>query len=295
MLHELIEPIEIRKQNVLDFLNSIDSSLTYEVTVIHDQLGRTKTDPDLDVSFHFPFIFQYIFWIYKNQLNNAKISQIIVVSKETLKGAKEVNKFRRANNLPQLQIECIDEVQNEVNKPNQDTKISSSDLRKKALGTRLREPSLNRPYFPTYPYIIGLTGGIVSGKSSMAKHFEKLGAAIIDCDELAYDIYRPGTKCHANLVSRLGADILDENNQIDQINLEQVFSADKTKINEFNDILWPELKLELLKRIEQIRRDKTHDVVMIESSALLQAGWQRKVHEVWSIIIPKKMVSIKWF
>lgn len=81
----------------------------------------------------------------------------------------------------------------ETNEEGKETKISSSNQRMDLLGTRLKEPT-PKPHLPKYPYIIGLIGGIASGKSVISQHFEKLGAAVINCDRLAHEVYEPGMK-----------------------------------------------------------------------------------------------------
>lgn len=158
------------------------------------------------------------------------------------------------------------------------------------LGTRIREPT-PKPHLPLYPYIIGLIGGIASGKSVISQYFENLGACVINCDKLAHEIYEPRKPCHAKLIDHFGKDILNDQGKIDRRKLGTIVFADKTKLNELNHIVWPSLLDEVHRKIEYIRINKTYDIVMIEAAVLLQAGWQREVHEVWSFIVPPERVS----
>lgn len=201
-----------------------------------------------------------------------------------------MNEVRKANNLNPLQIHCIDIIELETNEEGKERKISSSNQRMDLLGTRLKEPT-PKPHLPNYPYIIGLIGGIASGKSIISQHFQNLGATVINCDKLAHEIYEPGTECHAKLVAHFGNDILNtDDNRINRKKLGSIVFADKQKLNELNAIVWPLLMEEVQKRIETIRREKSHDVVMIEAAVLLQAGWQSEMHEVWSLIVPAERV-----
>lgn len=185
----------------------------------------------------------------------------------------------------------IDIIELETNEEGKERKVSSSNQRMDLLGTRLKEP-IPKPHLPNYPYIIGLIGGIASGKSIISQHFEKLGATVINCDKLAHEIYEPGTECHAKLAAHFGNDILNiDDNRINRKKLGAIVFADKQKLNELNQIVWPLLMYEVQKRIENIRKEKSHDVVMIEAAVLLQAGWQREMHEVWSLIVPADRVS----
>ncbi|XP_031638702.1 bifunctional coenzyme A synthase [Contarinia nasturtii] len=260
LLHELIQPVKTRISVVRDFLETIDNTLIYEVVPIQDSFGPTKTVPDLDV---------------------------IIVSAETYRGGEKVNEIREANNLKKLQIHCIDIIELENNEEGKENKISSSNQRMDLLGTRLKKP-IPKPHLPNYPYIIGLIGGIASGKSIISQHFEKLGAAVINCDRLAHDVYEPGTDCHAKLATHFGNDILNasDDNRIDRKKLGAIVFSNKEKLNELNEIVWPALMKKVQERINQIRVEKSHDVVMIEAAVLLQAGWQHEMHEVWSLIVP---------
>lgn len=66
------------------------------------------------------------------------------------------------------------------------------------------------------PYIIGLTGGIASGKSSVAEKMEKLGAGLVNCDKLAHSLYLPGTDCFQKIVEHFGSSILNSDGSINR-------------------------------------------------------------------------------
>lgn len=72
-LPEFIEPLEIRKKKVLDFLRSIDSSLTYEVNVIEERFHRMKTDPNLNVS-NFLSLFILLHFFKKNRTSSDDVN-----------------------------------------------------------------------------------------------------------------------------------------------------------------------------------------------------------------------------
>lgn len=261
LLCELILPVETRINDVRNFLISIDNTLTYDVIAIQDAFGPTKSDPNIDM---------------------------LVVSTETLRGGVKVNEIRKTNQLNALQIHCIDLMEVETNEEGKEKKISSSNQRVELLGTLLKEPE-PKPYLPISPYIIGLTGGIASGKTSISQHFKQLGAAAINCDKLAHEIYEPGTKCYEKLIEHFGTDILSSDNRINRKILGAIVFENKTKLNELNEIVWPELQTEIQRLIGKVRIEKTHDVVIIEAAVLLHANEQRNMHEVWSSIVPVEL------
>lgn len=216
----------------------------------------------------------------------------MIVSKETFKGGEKVNEKRKANNLRELKVKCIDMIELETNDEGKEKKISSSNQRLDLLGMRLKEP-IPKPHLPNRPYIIGLIGGIASGKSVISQYFGNLGAYVINCDKLAHEIYEPGTKCHEKLISHFGIDIASDDNKINRKKLGGIVFTNKQKLMELNQIVWPELLIEVERRIEKVRNENSHDVVMIEAAVLLQAGWQRNMHEVWSVIVPSERVCMK--
>lgn len=218
--------------------------------------------------------------------------KVLVVSAETARGGAKVNEARRKQGWHELKVRAINLIEFDVSHEAKENKVSSSNQRLDLLGTRLRLP-IAKPNLPNYPYIIGLIGGIASGKSVISQHFEKLGAAVINCDKLAHEVYEPGTPCHAKLIEHFGTDIQHENGLINRKRLGAIVFADKQKLNELNEIVWPSLMVEVQRRIAQIRTEKSHDVVMIEAAVLLQAGWEKEMHEVWSLIVPAERVSHK--
>ena len=140
---------------------------------------------------------------------------------------------------------------------------------------------------PTKPYIVGLTGGIASGKSKMAERFASLGAYVMDCDKIAHEIYEPGQICYNRVVEQFGKDILDKNGRIDRTKLGPIVFANPSKLEELNNIVWPELMNEVKSRIQKLAdSDNSPQVVILEAAVLLKANWDQEVHEVWSMIVP---------
>lgn len=83
------------------------------------------------------------------------------------------------------------------------------------LGTLLK-PVVPNENIPKKPYVIGLTGGIASGKSNIGKCLQKHGAKIIDCDKVGHDIYKMGKPCYYKLIEEFGDGIVGENGEVDR-------------------------------------------------------------------------------
>lgn len=140
---------------------------------------------------------------------------------------------------------------------------------------------------PNAPYIVGLTGGIASGKSKMAERFANMGAYVIDCDKVAHQIYEPGQDCYKRVVEYFGKEILDNNEYIDRSKLGPIVFANPTQLEKLNEIVWPELMQEVKRRIKALTaQENPPQVIILEAAVLLKAGWHHEVHEIWSMIVP---------
>ncbi|KAG5680657.1 hypothetical protein PVAND_010151 [Polypedilum vanderplanki] len=263
-LPELVLPLEKRIDDVKEFLNDVDNTIKYEVVPIQDPFGPTASDPNLD---------------------------LIVVSDETLKGGYKVNEIRKEKNFRELEIYSIPLVEIKEVLKEKENKVSSSNQRMDILGTQFKEPQ-PRPDLPQWPYIIGLIGGIASGKSKMSERFMKMGAGIIDCDKLAHSIYEPGEECYYEIIKEFGEDLIDVNGRIDRKKLGAIVFSDKNKLQQLNQIVWPNLLKKAKNKINELYEKEKRKIVILEAAVLIQAGWEKECHEIWSMIIPPE-VAIK--
>lgn len=215
---------------------------------------------------------------------------MIIVSTETLRGGEKVNEIRAQNKLSELKIHCIDVIELETDLDIKELKISSSNQRMDLLGTRIKEPIITVNHLPR-PYVIGLIGGIASGKSVMSARLEVFGAKIIDCDKLAHNLYEPSEPCYQRLVSAFGTEIILPDGKVNRKRLGEIVFSDPNKLEQLNGIIWPAL-LELTRKIiRQLHEAGDCKVVFLEAAVLLKAGWQTECHEIWSLIVPQKEVS----
>ncbi|XP_065165030.1 bifunctional coenzyme A synthase [Atheta coriaria] len=250
ILWELIDPVAVRMKAVQSFLSDISPELELNIVPITDPMGPTKSDPSMG---------------------------LLVVSAETLKGGDMVNEIRRQNGLPSVDILSVELIDEPSPRPNEETKISSSTGRLRLLGSLLKPVNSK---LPRKPYIIGLTGGIASGKSGVAKYLGELGAQVINCDLVAHQVYLPGTECHRQVVTEFGQSIISENGEIDRTKLGPIVFGSKEKLDKLNAIVWPAIAQNVAEQI----RVSTADVIVIEAAVLLAAQWQHMCHEVWATI-----------
>uniref|UniRef100_H2ZE74 Bifunctional coenzyme A synthase n=1 Tax=Ciona savignyi TaxID=51511 RepID=H2ZE74_CIOSA len=263
-LHELIRPCEKRINDIQKFLTDVHDFHIKDESIITDPIGPAATDPHL---------------------------QCIVVSKETERGGAVVNDARAKNQLNQLEVHVIGLlIGDESSSPTNEVKMSSSTLRYKSLGVIRRPPNIRTSSHPPGAYVIGLTGGIASGKSSIAKRLSNLGAVVIDCDKLGHQAYRPGTQTFEKLVTQFGEDIISKTSgEIDRKVLGgKVFGKDPTNRNLLNSIVWPEIERLAREKIEEaVAMTSEKLVCVLDAAVLLEAGWDHFSDEVWVSIVTR--------
>lgn len=147
--------------------------------------------------------------------------------------------------------------------------------------------------------VIGLTGGIASGKSTVAKMLSELGAVVIDADKVGHEVFRPHTEAWRKVVAAFGKDILGQNEAIDRSKLAQLVFDDPKALKRLNSIMHPLMHEIVREKIEGLRREGT-EVVVLEATLLIEAKWTDLVDQVWVTITPEdavvnRLVSQKGF
>lgn len=118
--------------------------------------------------------------------------------------------------------------------------------------------------------LIGLTGGIGAGKSTVAKLFEERGVPIVDADAIARDVVKPGQPALAELVEHFGDSILGAAGELNRGKLAEVAFADAESHEALNAIMHPAVSAETAKRIDALRGD--HSVIVHDVPLLVEAG-----------------------
>lgn len=131
------------------------------------------------------------------------------------------------------------------------------------------------------PIVIGLTGGIASGKSSARYIFGELGCVTLDADRLGHACYEPGSPCLKELVSLFGADILRQDGSVDRPALGSIVFADKAKLEMLNKTVWPHIRARIAAELTRHRAGPVGSVIVVEAALLLEAGWDDLVDEIW--------------
>ncbi|MEQ8483849.1 MAG: dephospho-CoA kinase [Pseudomonadales bacterium] len=132
---------------------------------------------------------------------------------------------------------------------------------------------------------IGLTGGIASGKSTVARHLAALGAHVIDADKLGHRAYEPDTEAFRAVVTAFGDDVVDGDGRIDRKALGAKVFGRPERLKQLTDIVWPEIGRLAAADIGAARERDPDVIIVLEAAVLFEAGWQRTVDEVWAVIV----------
>src|SRR5258708_37667044 len=128
---------------------------------------------------------------------------------------------------------------------------------------------------------VGLTGGIATGKSSVARMFAELGVHIIDAVSIGHELMTPGEPVYDEIVKRFGTEILNSDKTVNRAKLaELAFDQRRPRIYELNSLLHPGIILRYEKRMEEIGAREPNAIVMLEAALLLEAGLPPRVERI---------------
>ena len=136
--------------------------------------------------------------------------------------------------------------------------------------------------------VIGLTGGIASGKSVVSGMLAERGALIIDADKVGHEAYAPGNECYAAVVQAFGPEIVATDGSIDRKALGGKVFGNPDERKRLEGIVWPWMKDTMKERLDAIREGGT-PVVVLEAAVLIEADWIPITDEVWVVIVPPEL------
>ncbi len=130
---------------------------------------------------------------------------------------------------------------------------------------------------------IGLIGGIGSGKTTVAKLLEELGAHVIHADSVGHEVYLPGTPGWHALVAAFGPEIVAADGTIDRKKLGAIVFPDRLQLQRLNSIVHPLIFDAIRRRIATLRAQGFAQPIVVEAAILIEAGWLPLVDEVWLV------------
>ena len=133
--------------------------------------------------------------------------------------------------------------------------------------------------------IIGLTGGIGSGKTSVAAKLRAMGARVFDADEAAKNAVLPGTEGFFKVVETFGPQIVDADGKLNRMALAEIVFNDKESLKRLEEIIHSYVWQETDKFLNACR-EAGERAVILDIPLLIECGWHQKVDEVWLVVLP---------
>lgn len=156
--------------------------------------------------------------------------------------------------------------------------------------TRERKKDMKYPGL----YVIGLTGGIASGKSTVSGMLRELGAVIIDADEVSREVVAPGTRGWRQIVDTFGPGVLRPDGSINRRKLGGMVFGDKDALDKLDSIVHPLVMARVEDTLAKLSRGVTEGesgtgegtkVVVLDAPLLFEVGADRLVDEVWVVSV----------
>ena len=127
------------------------------------------------------------------------------------------------------------------------------------------------------PFLIGLTGNISTGKSTVGRMLSQMGAEVIDADQVAHEVMRPGTSVYSRIVEAFGPEVLAPDGEIDRARLGAIVFSAPQSLALLESIVHPAT----LEAIDRRIAASTADVVAVEAIKLIEAGMADVCASVW--------------
>jgi dephospho-CoA kinase len=132
--------------------------------------------------------------------------------------------------------------------------------------------------------IVGLTGGVASGKTAVSEVLEEEGAYIIDADQIARELVQPHEPAWNELVRTFGKEILQGNGSIDRKKLSEMVFVNPDQRKLLNQILHPLITEEIERRIREIAQKDPGAIAVIDAPLLIEVGYHRKMERLIVVI-----------
>lgn len=136
--------------------------------------------------------------------------------------------------------------------------------------------------------IIGLTGGIASGKSTVSSFFRQKGAAVLDADRIARELSEPGGKLHAEYVHHFGAEVLQSDGTLNRRRIGQIVFSDPQQKQWLDAVSHPAIRAELLRKLEQKRNEKQR-LILLDIPLLFESGWDKMADKTCLVYVDESV------
>jgi dephospho-CoA kinase len=138
--------------------------------------------------------------------------------------------------------------------------------------------------------VIGLTGGIGAGKSTVTQMLEELGTSVIDADKVGHQIYLPDLPAWREIVDTFGPEVLNADRTINRQALGKLVFADPEAMRTLNRIVHPKMFDRMVELIAEMRARGRMKAIVVEAAVLIEANWMALVDQVWVVVASEAVV-----
>ena len=124
---------------------------------------------------------------------------------------------------------------------------------------------------------IGLTGGIASGKSTVAAMLRELGFDVIFADEISRRLLEPGQAAYEETVREFGREVVSADGKLDRKKIAAIVFADRARLDRLNGIIHPRVEAQIFKQFGEWEREGKSSVVFVEAALLVEAGYMKNL------------------
>lgn len=136
-------------------------------------------------------------------------------------------------------------------------------------------------------FVVGLTGPIGAGKSTVAAMLRELGAKVLDADAIAKDELLRGTVGYSAVIQRFGTEVLGPDKEVDRRKLAETVFADPRELQALEQILWPRVIARVLEARSMLDE---REVLVVEAIKLLETSLRRACDRIWVVVAPRQLL-----
>lgn len=141
-------------------------------------------------------------------------------------------------------------------------------------------------------HILGIVGGVASGKSLVAARLAELGAVVLDADKVAHEVLREEDMKKA-IGERFGGGVLDERGELDRAKLARIVFAEgeggDRALRDLENIVHPRIGQRLRERVGELDRAGQTDILVLDAAVMLKAGWDEICDTILFVDAPRQI------
>jgi dephospho-CoA kinase len=136
--------------------------------------------------------------------------------------------------------------------------------------------------------VVGVTGGIASGKTAVTKMLEEMGAPVIDFDVVAREVVEPGKAAYQDIVAYFGDGILQADRTIDRKKLSGIVFQDREKRKKLEGFTHARIALEYIRQSNDIAARRPNAIIQVAVPLLIEANLQHLFHKILVVYVPRE-------